>query len=103
MAGPLDMIVNHAVLNVVLAHLAVPVAVDGDCGNPNCTDALGEHGADHIINELVKHFDFPWKRVYDKAFDGYCPPPWIEDYEKVREQLDQDHSNPYLYVQEKHE
>lgn len=82
MAGPLDMIVNHEVLNVVLAHLAVPVAVDGDCGNLECTDVMGEHGADHIVNELVKYFKLPWKRVYDKAFDGAFPAPWCESVGK---------------------
>lgn len=90
MAGPLDMIVNHEMLNVVLAHLSTPAQVDGDCGNPECTDVMGEHGADHIINELVKHFGFPWKRVYDKDIDGVFPPSWCEDAAKIREKLTTD-------------
>lgn len=77
MAGPLDMRINREVLNVMLTHLTIPASPDGAC---RCGDeeAVSEHGADHLINELVKYFKLPWKRVYDKKIDGLRPPAWCE-------------------------
>lgn len=81
--GPFHMVINREIWTVVLKHLATPGGVDGSCV---CADeeSIGEHGADHLINELVKAFGLPWKRQYSQDIDGMWPPAWCEGSERIR-------------------
>ena len=79
--------VNREIFGVVLDHLWTPGGVDGAC-MCEAEEAIGERAADHLINELVKHFNLPWTREYDKGIDGFWPPAWCENTDEIRHLLD---------------